>query len=99
MAPYKMQVDLCRSGQDAIQAVKDIRYDLVFMDHKMPNMDGAEATALIREMGNKDPHYKNLPIIALTANAVSGAKEIFLKSGFNDYLSKPIDTTKLNIIL
>ena len=99
MAPYKMQVDLCRSGQDAIQAVTDIRYDLVFMDHKMPNMDGAEATELIRKKGNEDPYYKNLPIIALTANAVSGVKETFLKSGFDDYLSKPIDTTKLNAIL
>jgi len=99
MSPYKMKVDLCKSGQEAIQAVTDIRYDLVFMDHKMPNMDGAEATALIREKGSEDPYYKNLPIIALTANAVSGAKEIFLKSGFNDYLSKPIDTTKLNAVL
>jgi len=99
MAPYKMKVDLCKSGPDAIKAVTEIRYDLIFMDHKMPNMDGAEATALIREMGNKDSYYANLPIIALTANAVSGAKEIFLKSGFNDYLSKPIDTTKLSAIL
>jgi len=99
MAPYKMQVDLCRSGKDAIQAVTDIRYDLVFMDHKMPNMDGVEATELIRKKGDEDPYFKNVPIIALTANAVSGVKEIFLKSGFNDYLSKPIDTTKLNVIL
>jgi PAS domain S-box-containing protein len=99
LAPYKMHVDLCKSGRDAIQAVTNIRYDLVFMDHKMPNMDGAEATALIRERGDEDPYYRNVPIIALTANAVSGARETFLKSGFNDYLSKPIDTTKLNAIL
>jgi len=99
MAPYKIQVDLCRSGMEAIQAVTDIRYDLIFMDQKMPNMDGVEATALIREKGNEDPYYKNVPIVALTANAVSGAKETFLKSGFNDYLSKPIDTVKLNIVL
>jgi len=99
LAPYKMQVDICKSGQDAIQAVTDIRYDLVFMDHKMPGMDGTEATALIREKGDEDPYYENLPIIALTANAVSGAKEAFLKSGFNDYLSKPIDTVRLNIVL
>jgi CheY-like chemotaxis protein len=99
LAPYKMQVDLCKSGKDAIQAVTDIRYDLIFMDHKMPNMDGVEATELIREKGYEDPYYENVPIIALTANAVSGVKETFLKSGFNDYLSKPIDTTKLNVIL
>jgi CheY-like chemotaxis protein len=65
----------------------------------MPNMDGIETTALIREKGNEDPYYKNLPVIALTANAVSGAKEAFLKNGFTDYLSKPIDTTRLNTIL
>jgi PAS domain S-box-containing protein len=99
LAPYKMQVDLCKSGKDAIQAVTDVRYDLIFMDHKMPNMDGVEATELIREKGYEDPYYENVPIIALTANAVSGVKESFLKSGFNDYLSKPIDTTKLNVIL
>jgi PAS domain S-box-containing protein len=99
MAPYKMHVDLCKSGGEAIQAVTDIRYDLVFMDHKMPLMDGTEATEIIRAKGAEDPYYKNLPIIALTADAVSGAKEVFLKSGFNDYLSKPIDTIKLNAVL
>jgi CheY-like chemotaxis protein len=93
MLPYKMQVDLCMNGADAIEAVKETRYDLVFMDHMMPEMDGIEATKMIRELGH------NLPIIALTANAVSGVKEMFLASGFNDFLSKPIDTIKLNSIL
>jgi len=59
----------------------------------MPEMDGIEATKLIREK------YANLPIIALTANAVAGTREMFLSSGFNDFLSKPIDTIKLNVIL
>jgi signal transduction histidine kinase/CheY-like chemotaxis protein len=93
MAPYKMKVDLCQSGIDAIEAVKETRYDLVFMDHMMPEMDGIETTRRIRELG------KTLPIIALTANAVSGVKEMFLSNGFNDFLSKPIDTVKLNSIL
>jgi len=99
MLPYKMQIDLCLSGSAAIDAVRENHYDLVFMDHMMPEMDGIEATKFIREIGNGDPHYTNLPIIALTANAVSGTREMFLSNGFNDFLSKPIDMVKLNTIL
>jgi len=97
MLPYKMQMDLCLSGIEAIEAVKANSYDLVFMDHMMPEMDGIEATKQIREL--EAPYYKNLPIVALTANAVAGTKEMFLSNGFNDFLSKPIDTIKLNSIL
>ncbi|MDR2594483.1 MAG: response regulator [Fibromonadaceae bacterium] len=93
MLPYKMQVDLCLSGIEAIERVKANDYDLVFMDHMMPEMNGIEATKRIRKM------YANLPIIALTVNAVSGAKEMFLSNGFSDFLSKPIDIIKLNSIL
>jgi len=93
MQPYKMQVDLCMSGAEAIEKVKANNYDLVFMDHMMPEMGGVEATKIIREI------YANLPIIALTANAVSGVKEMFLENGFNDFLSKPIDIVNLNSIL
>ena len=93
MQPYKMQVDLCTSGAEAIEMVKANSYDILFMDHMMPEMDGVEATKLIRET------HTNLPIIALTANAVSGVREMFLANGFNDFLSKPIDTVELNVIL
>ncbi|MDR1830669.1 MAG: response regulator [Candidatus Fibromonas sp.] len=96
LQPYKMQIDLRFSGAEAIQAVKANHYDLVFMDHMMPEMNGVEATKHIRELGDE---YLNLPIIALTANALSGTKEMFLANGFNDFLSKPIDTVKLNAIL
>jgi len=99
LAPYQMHVDLCNCGEDAIKAVKAERYDLVFMDHRMPGMDGVETTKLIRGMGGEDPHIGDLPIVALTANAVSGTKEMFLQSGFDDFLSKPIDTVKLNTAL
>jgi CheY-like chemotaxis protein len=99
MLPYKMKIDMCFSGAEAIDAVTKNRYDLVFMDHMMPEMDGIEATKLIREKGSENLHYAELPIIALTANAVSGTKEMFLSNGFNDFLSKPIDTIKLNAIL
>jgi CheY-like chemotaxis protein len=65
----------------------------------MPGMDGVEATMRLRMMGLSEPRYTELPIIALTANAVSGMKEMFLESGFNDFLAKPIDTVKLNATL
>jgi signal transduction histidine kinase/CheY-like chemotaxis protein/HPt (histidine-containing phosphotransfer) domain-containing protein len=99
MLPYKMHIDLRLSGAEAIEAVKANDYDLVFMDHMMPEMDGIEATKLIRGMDKENPHYAELPIIALTANAISGTREMFLSNGFNDFLSKPIDMVKLNVIL
>jgi len=95
MQPYKMQLDLRLSGAEAIEAIKTNSYDLVFMDHMMPEMDGIETAKRIRKMSG----YADLPIIALTANAVSGTREMFLSNGFNDFLSKPIDMAKLNEIL
>jgi CheY-like chemotaxis protein len=99
LMPYNMQVVLCKSGMTAIKAIQSRDYDLVFMDHKMPEMDGIEATQRIRALGVEDSYYKNVPIVALTANAVSGTKEMFLENGFDDFLSKPIDTVKLNEII
>ena len=84
------------SGKEAIDFVQENDFDIVFMDHMMPEMDGVEATAEIRKLGGK---YKNIPIIALTANAVNGAKEMFLANGFNSYISKPIDMQTLSQIL
>ncbi|MCL2182206.1 MAG: ATP-binding protein [Chitinispirillia bacterium] len=97
LAPYSMRLTMCESGAAAIKAVSEEVFDLVFMDHMMPGMDGIEATKRIRELG--DARFEKLPIVALTANAVSGMKEMFLKYGFNDFLSKPIDTIKLNMLL
>jgi PAS domain S-box-containing protein len=99
LTPYNMQVDLCKNGMMAIEAARVNRYDIVFMDHKMPDMDGLETTQRIRAMGDEDPYFKNVPIVALTANAVSGTREMFLENGFDDFLSKPIDTIKLNAVL
>jgi len=84
------------SGREAIDLIKENDFDIVFMDHMMPDMDGIEAVAEIRKLGEK---YKNLPIIALTANAVQGAKEMFMLNGFNDFISKPIDISKMIEIL
>ena len=81
------------SGQQAIERVQRNQYDLVFMDHRMPYMDGATATRIIRELGI------TTPIIALTASAVVGAKEMMLSAGMNDYLAKPIIKAELKHIL
>jgi PAS domain S-box-containing protein len=93
-APYKLSVDTSTSGLEAIEKIKQGNvYDVIFMDHMMPEMDGIEATKIIREM-----NYTH-PIIALTANALAGQTEMFLANGFDDYLSKPIDTHRLDILL
>jgi len=99
LSPYRMNVDLCNGGNEAIEAIKTKRYDIVFMDHRMPGIDGVMATKLIRALGSEDAYYLSVPIVVLTANAVSGMREMFLKSGFDDFLSKPIDIVKLNSIL
>ncbi|MCL2067937.1 MAG: response regulator [Treponema sp.] len=99
LLPYGMEITLCNSGPEAIEAVKAVRYDLIFMDHMMPEMDGVETVAYIRTLKDKDRYFEELPIVALSANAVSGTREMFLNNGFNDYLSKPIDTVKLDSIL
>ncbi|GHV46868.1 hypothetical protein AGMMS49546_35660 [Spirochaetia bacterium] len=97
ISPYDIQIVTCMSGKDAVYLVQENQYDLVFMDHMMPGMDGIEATAAIRQL--EDEYYKKVPIIALTANAISGMKDMFLEKGFNDYLSKPIEISKLEEIM
>jgi signal transduction histidine kinase/CheY-like chemotaxis protein len=94
LAIYKSHVDTCTSGAAAISMLQSKNYDIVFMDHMMPEMDGIEATRTIRAM--EGDYYRKLPIIALTANAIIGMKEMFLSNGFNDYLSKPIEVSKLD---
>jgi CheY-like chemotaxis protein/nitrogen-specific signal transduction histidine kinase len=97
LATHNIHPDTAQSGFEAIEKVQAKRYDLVFMDHMMPGMDGTEATRYIR--GSEDAWLKQMPIVALSANAVSGAREIFLESGMNDFISKPIDGTQLNAML
>ncbi|MCL1849282.1 MAG: ATP-binding protein [Clostridiales bacterium] len=96
---YQVQVHSCKSGAEAIDALKQRPYDLVFMDHMMPGMDGIEATRQIRSLASVYPHLAGLPIIALTANAVIGADEMFLRNGMDDFLSKPIEMAYLHAIL
>lgn len=97
LAAYKCHIDTCTSGEGAIEKVRQECYDLVFMDHMMPDMDGIESTRHIRAL--EGDYFRQLPIIALTANAITGMKEMFLENGFNDYLSKPIEIQKLDAIM
>ena len=97
MKPYNMKIMTAASGYEAIEAVKSKEYDIIFMDHMMPEMDGVEATRIIR--GMQERYFEEVPIIALTANAVNGAREMFLGSGFNDFIPKPIETAVLDRVL
>ena len=99
LAPYEMEVYTARSGQEALRQMTQVWPDLVLMDHMMPEMDGVETTQRIRDMGRKDPYFAVVPIIALTANAMKGVREEFLQSGFNDYISKPVELDKLDDVL
>jgi signal transduction histidine kinase/CheY-like chemotaxis protein/HPt (histidine-containing phosphotransfer) domain-containing protein len=94
MAPYGLTIETAESGFEAIEKIKNgAVYDLIFMDHFMPKMDGIEAVKIIRD------HGYTRPIVALTANALSGQAEIFIANGFDDFISKPIDIRQLNSIL
>jgi signal transduction histidine kinase/CheY-like chemotaxis protein/HPt (histidine-containing phosphotransfer) domain-containing protein/HAMP domain-containing protein len=92
----KIKPKTASSGRKAIDLVQKNEFDLVFMDHMMPEMDGVEATREIRKLGAQ---YASLPIVALTANAIQGAKEMFLANGFNGFISKPIEMQELNEVL
>jgi CheY-like chemotaxis protein len=94
MSPYGLSIETAASGFEAINKIKGgATFDIIFMDHFMPKMDGIEAVKIIRELG-----YAR-PIVALTANALVGQADIFIKKGFDGFLSKPIDIRQLNTSL
>ncbi|MCL2052528.1 MAG: ATP-binding protein [Lachnospiraceae bacterium] len=90
MSPYELQIETATSGFQAIELLETKSYDIVFMDHMMPQMDGIETTRRIREKG-----YQGT-IIALTANALVGNDKMFKDNGFDDFIAKPIDVRELN---
>lgn len=91
---YKFQIDTATGGNECIEKVKENRYDLIFLDHMMPDLDGISTMKAL-----KASSYEIPPVIALTANSYSGLKEKYLSAGFSDYLSKPINFKKLNKII
>ena len=94
LTPYGLQIDVVDSGVQAVEKIMEgSLYDVIFMDHMMPVMDGIEATRIIRGMGY------DRPIIALTANALVGQAEMFMQNGFDAFIPKPIDSRKLNAVL
>jgi PAS domain S-box-containing protein len=94
MIPYGLTIETVLSGFEAIDKIKEGNtYDIVFMDHMMPKMDGIETTKKIREMGYTQP------VVALTANAIVGQSNIFMDNGFDGFISKPIDIRQLNATL
>lgn len=93
MQPFQIQVTLADSGKKALQLIKEYSYDLVFMDHIMPEMDGIETTKAIRKMPGE--YYQKLPIVAFSANAVNNARELLLTGGMNDFVAKPVEVGEL----
>ncbi len=93
---YKFDIDTSSSGKNCIYKVKEgTNYDIIFLDHMMPEMDGIEVLHVLKKLDG----YKIPPIVALTANAITGMKEMYLKEGFDEYLSKPINVPELNKII
>lgn len=91
LSPINMNIDVARSGREALIKAAKKKYHIIFMDHMMPGMDGAEATALIRELPDFDSYYRTAPIVALTANVSDEAKKQFEAVGVKDFISKPIN--------
>ena len=94
---YQLKVSTAMSGKEALEKIDAKTYDLVFMDHMMPEMDGVETLHRIREKGGY--YFEKLPVVSLTANAIAGAREMFLSEGFNDFLEKPVENSVLQRVL
>jgi len=94
MSPYGLTIDTVTSGFEAVDKIREgASYDIIFMDHMMPRMDGIEATKIIRSFGYTKP------IVVLTANIIAGQAKMFMENGFDDFISKPIDMRQLNMVL
>ena len=100
LKPYGMQVDCITSSIEAVELIRNptTRYDAIFMDYMMPEMDGLEAVRIIRKEIDSD-YARNIPIIALTASVDEGEEELFMRGGFQAFLTKPIDVRLMDAIL
>ena len=97
LAPFQMQIDMAESGKMALSMVQEKKYDLIFMDHIMPDMDGIETTKNIRALDGS--YYKALPIIALTADAMTESQKLFAEASMNGFVAIPIDMAQLTRVL
>ena len=97
MKPYEMNIDTASGGMQALDMIRQKKYDLIFMDHLMPEMDGIETHREIRLL--EMDYAQKIPVIALTANAVSDARDLFITEGFQDFVSKPIQSNVLKDVL
>ena len=93
----EVRITKCTSGQNCLELAAEKHFDVILLDHMMPQMDGIETLHRLKEIKNSP--CKETPVIALTANAILGAKDMYLKEGFHDYLSKPIEGSQLEKIL
>lgn len=97
LLPYRLKVTMASSGQEALEKLNAPNFDCVFLDHMMPEMDGVETLHKLRQKPGM--YYQSLPVIAFTANAIGGAREMFISEGFNDFIAKPIELSVLERIL
>jgi signal transduction histidine kinase/HPt (histidine-containing phosphotransfer) domain-containing protein/ActR/RegA family two-component response regulator len=93
---FQVEITTCLSGREAVDLAREREFDMILIDHMMPEMDGVETAAKIRETGGR---YDTVPLVALTANAIAGMRETYLANGFDDYLSKPIMTRELGELM
>ena len=97
LKPYNFNVTTALSGKECIYKIKEGNvYDIIFLDHMMPEMDGIEVLHILKKLSK---NFDIPPIVALTANAVTGMREIYLNEGFDEYVSKPINVNELNKVI
>ena len=94
---YQVRVDTASSGKECLEKISKHNYHMIFMDQMMPELDGIETTKIIRK--DDDPDIRNMIVIAVTANAITGTREMFLQNGFQEYISKPINISSVENIL
>jgi len=95
LKPYNFKITSLKSGLECLNYTKNKKYDLILLDHMMPEMDGIQTLYNLK----KRAHGFDIPVVVLTANAIEGSKEMYLREGFCDYLSKPINQVELDRIL
>ena len=95
----KVQITEAASGKVCLELVKQQHFDLIFLDHMMPEMDGVETFQHMKNLSEEENLCHSTPVVILTANAIVGAREEYLRTGFDDYMSKPIDSEKLEAMI